>query len=158
MAPANEASGRVTGSVTAAGLAAGFGRAAVCLLAAALLSACATRGTHFDVDRVPMIQQGVTTQEDVRRWFGEPNTIRSRGSGISAWVYTYEETKTRDTRTLVRIGQWIAMLFGQRVITPPMGVAYEQTTEHELLVFFDREGIVSEYEYTRRQLPSRRVS
>ncbi len=147
----------MTGSVPTGATAGITAAGAICLLAAVLLSACATRGTHFDVDKVPMIQQGVSTQEDVRRWFGEPGTIRSRGSGISAWVYSYQETTTRDTRTLARIGEWIAMLLGRHVITPPMGVTYEQETEHELLVFFDREGVVSEYEYTRRHMPSRRV-
>ncbi|MBW2413520.1 MAG: outer membrane protein assembly factor BamE [Deltaproteobacteria bacterium] len=157
MAPANENRPASTPGVMPRTLRPVAARLLVVLLAALPMAACATRGTDFDVDRVPMIQQGVTTQEDIRRWFGEPNTVRSRGSGISAWTYTYQETETHDTETLVRIGEFIASLFGQRVVTPPLGVAYEQETEHELLVFFDREGVVSEYEYTRRHMPSRRV-
>lgn len=129
--------------------------AAAGLLISALLLGCASRGRQFDVDRVPMIKRGVTTQADVRRWFGEPTTIRARGSGVSAWGYLYEETDTTDTRMLARIGEWIARLLGQRVVTPPLGVRRETTTTHTLQVYFDPEGVVTEYEYTRKQLPTR---
>ena len=128
------------------------------ILLAILLASCASRGREFSVDSVPLIQRGVTTQEDVKRLFGEPTTIRARGSGVSAWGYLYEETETADTRMLARVGEWIAALLGQRVITPPLGVRYENVTTHELQVYFDTEGIVSEYEYKRRQLPTRRIN
>jgi outer membrane protein assembly factor BamE (lipoprotein component of BamABCDE complex) len=127
----------------------------VALCVAALVAGCATRGRAFNVDQVPFIKRGVTTQEDVRRWFGEPSTIKARGSGVSAWGYLYEETDTTDTRMLARIGEWIAMLMGQRVVTPPLGARYETTTTHTLQVFFDPDGVVTEYEYTRRQMPTR---
>ena len=134
-------------------------RAAGAGLCIALLAiACASRGRAFDVDRVPFIERGLSTQQDVQRWFGAPTTIKARGSGVSAWGYLYEETDTQDTRMLACIGQWIAMLMGQRVVTPPLGVRYETTTRHTLQVFFDPEGVVTEYEYTRRQTPTRVIN
>ena len=132
--------------------------AAVGLCIALLATGCASRGREFDVDRVPFIERGVSTQQDVQRWFGAPTTIKARGSGVSAWGYVYEETKTQDTRMLARIGQWIAMLMGQRVVTPPLGARYETTTTHTLQVFFDPDGVLTEYEYTRRQMPTRVIN
>ena len=148
----------ITASEVSPGMPQAMRRAAHALCVLLLLAACATRGREFDVDRVPFIERGLSTQEDVRRWFGEPTSVKSRGSGVSAGGYLYEETETRDTRMLTRIGGWIAALLGYPVHVPPLGARYETRTTHSLQVFFDAEGVVTEYEYTRRQLPTRRIS
>jgi len=38
-----------------------------------------------------------------------------------------------------------------------VGVRYESTTTHEFQVSFNSEGVVTEYEYTRQQMPARRI-
>jgi hypothetical protein len=75
---------------------------------------------------------------------------------VSAWGYLYEETDTTDTRMLARLGAWLATLLGgHSVNAPPIGARYETTTRHTLQVFFDPDGVVTEYEYTRKQMPTR---
>ena len=60
------------------------------------LACTTTRGGEFNVDMVPKIRPDVTTQEEVREWFGEPVGVRMNGSGQARWVYLYEEETRRD--------------------------------------------------------------
>lgn len=130
---------------------------AAALAAAALVLGCATRGESFDEDMIPFLEDQVTTQEQVREWFGEPLSMRSRASGFSVWRY-FEETETRrDTGTLSRIGRSIASIFGARAVTPPVDVEYKNETRHELVLLFDPDGILVEHGYERTRIPSKRV-
>lgn len=134
------------------------GRALALFLAAgALILACATRGARFNVDAVAKIRPGVTTQAEVRRWFGQPVGVRVNASGTTRWRYLYEESERRDTGTLTKIGRSVASVFGLRVFVPPVDVAWENTTRHELDVLFGPQGVVEDYAYDRRDTPSRRV-
>ena len=126
-------------------------------LCAGVLLACATRGSSFDVDSVGKIEPGITTQAEVREWFGNPTSIKVRGSGGNEWRYLYEEEKRHDTRTLTKIGRFFASIFGHRVYAPPVDVAYAKTTRYTLNVQFDDFGQVIDYDYERRELPSHRV-
>ena len=129
----------------------------LCLLGLVALVACATRGQRFDPDSVLKIQPEISTQQDVKRWFGQPTSLRSSGNGASEWVYLYEERTTRDTGTLTKIGRSIASILGARVFYPPIDVRYENVSRHELRVVFDREGVVRDYSYERTDLPSKTV-
>jgi outer membrane protein assembly factor BamE (lipoprotein component of BamABCDE complex) len=134
-------------------------RVSALLLVLALVStACSTTGRRFSPDLVPFIERGKSTQQDVRRWFGEPASVRVRGSGVSAWTYMYEERKRGDTRTITRLISWIGGLFGHFWWMPPFGVSYEVVTRHRLVVFFDEEGVATEYEYSREEVPITQVS
>ncbi len=134
-------------------------RVSAILLALALAStACSTTGRRFSPDLVPYIERGKSTQQDVRRWFGQPTSIRIRGSGPTVWTYRYEERTRGDTRTITRLISWIGRLLGRFWWMPPFGVSYEMVTRHRLVVYFDEEGVVTEYEYTREELPIRQVS
>ncbi len=119
--------------------------------------ACATRGGRFDVDSIPKIERDVTTQADIRRWFGEPVALRVNGSGAAQWSYLYEERTQRDTRTITRVWRSIASVFGMRVFFPPADVAYEKTTRHELEVYFWPDAVVRDYTYEREVIPSKRI-
>jgi hypothetical protein len=61
-------------------------------LAAALLLSCVYQGARFDYEKIPQIQDGVTTQDDVLRLLGQPFEVR-RVTGAEgmflAWVYRY---------------------------------------------------------------------
>jgi outer membrane protein assembly factor BamE (lipoprotein component of BamABCDE complex) len=122
-----------------------------------LLLACATRGDRFNVDAVPKIIPGVTSQMEVQRWFGKPNSVRVWGSGGAKWRYVYEEEQHRDTRTITKIGRSLASIFGHRTYIPPVDVAYSKTTRDSLEVQFDAEGTVIDYSYERQAFPTRRV-
>jgi outer membrane protein assembly factor BamE (lipoprotein component of BamABCDE complex) len=129
----------------------------VCLLMLLVALACTTRGRRFSADDVPRIRPGVTTQEDVRRLFGAPASVRVTASGGSRWSYVYEEETRRDTRTLTKIGVSIASIFGARVYIPPVDLAYETRTRHRLDVWFDGASVVEDYTYEREDVPTRRV-
>jgi hypothetical protein len=73
-------------------------------IAVALALGCATRGTAFDVDKLPLIEEGVTTRAEIERWFGRPITVRSRPSGFAIYRYFHEEETRRDTGFFSRIG------------------------------------------------------
>jgi outer membrane protein assembly factor BamE (lipoprotein component of BamABCDE complex) len=134
------------------------GRVQILLVAGlALTLACATRGRAFDPDSVAKIHPGSTTQEQVRQWFGEPVGIQVRSWGGIRWSYLHEEKTRRDTGSITKIGRSIASILGSRVYWPPVDVAYENHTRHSLEVIFDPDGIVQDYTYERKDVPTRRV-
>ncbi len=83
--------------------------------------------------------------------------MRYDSGGWARWSYVYEETERRDTGTLTKIGRTIAMILGVRAFFPPVDVAYETKERHELTVYFDTDGIVTDYEYEKVDLTTRRV-
>jgi len=128
-----------------------------CALSLALPLGCATRGTAFDVDKLPLIEEGVTTRAEIERWFGRPITVRSRPSGFSIYRYFHEEETRRDTGFFSRIGRTVAALLGWPGVVPPVDVEYKNTVRHELVILFDPDGIVTEAGYERTEIPSKRV-
>ena len=132
-------------------------RVSLILLCSALLLACSTRGHPIDVDSIPKIQPGVTTQDQVDRWFGQPNTVSLRGRGGSRWVYEESEQETRSTRFLTRMGRFIASLFGYWTPVAPMDVTYTNTITHRLAIDFDASRVVIDYTYDRHEMPTHSV-
>ena len=132
-------------------------RALVPLSICILLGACATRGDRFNPDLVDRITPGVTTQDDIRRWFGEPLQVRQSASGRTGWGYDYEETQTRSTTSVTKVMRSIASLFRLRYFFPPVDVTYERSSRHALTVVFDQEGVVVDFSYEREVTPTRRV-
>ena len=118
---------------------------------------CATRGVGFDVDKIPRIQKGVTTREQVDGWFGRPVSVEQRSSGFTVYRYFHEETTTRDTGFFTRVGAFVAGIFGFRGYRSPVNVRYENRVRHELIVAFDPDGVVSSHGYERTEMPSKRV-
>jgi len=118
---------------------------------------CSTTGRKFDVDSVPKIKVGVWREVDVKRTFGEPQTLKVRANESAEWRYYYQDIETQDTGMLARLGQSIARLFGRHVYVPPVGVKYETRTRHVLRVFFDAEGFVEDYTYERETMPTHQV-
>ena len=82
-----------------------FSRIAVVLLSIFLLSACGAAkvkvGRDFDVGVfATQIQQGVTTQEQVRAWLGEPGSVgvslAHNGERFDEWDYYFAEGELAD--------------------------------------------------------------
>src|SRR5262245_66191629 len=122
-----------------------------------LALACATSGTKFDADSIRRIQPERSTEADVHRIFGQPTSIAVAGSGGARWRYYYEETTTQSTNTLARIGRFIASIFGFGMFSPPVAIEWEKSPRHDLVVFFDSDGVVRDYTYERTEIPKRRV-
>jgi outer membrane protein assembly factor BamE (lipoprotein component of BamABCDE complex) len=87
-----------------------FSRSAVILpaifLFSFLLSACGTvkAGRDFDADVfAAKVEQGVTTQDKVRSWLGEPTSVgvslATDGERFDEWDYYFAEGKLADLST-----------------------------------------------------------
>ena len=133
------------------------GRALLVAATLAFAVGCATRGTAFDVDKLPLIEEGVTTRAEIEQWFGPPIKVRSRPSGFAMYRYFYEEETRRDTGFFSRIGSLIAALLGFPGVRSPVDVEYKNTVSHELVLLFDPDGIVTKVGYERTEIPSKRV-
>lgn len=118
---------------------------------------CASRGSNFDTDKIPRIEEGVTTRQEVDGWFGTPVTVKQRVSGFATYRYLHEESTSRDTGFFSRIGAFIAGFFGYRGRGAPVNVRYKNTVRHELVLLFDPEGVVTRYGYERTEIPSKQV-
>jgi outer membrane protein assembly factor BamE (lipoprotein component of BamABCDE complex) len=75
----------------------------VALMPALLLSACATArmGRDFDLSAFDSkVQQGVTTQAEVRAWLGEPTgigtSVDTGGQRYEEWTFYYGEGRFPD--------------------------------------------------------------
>ncbi len=83
-----------------------FSRIAAILLAIFLLGACSSvkMGRDFDVGVfAAKIEQGVTTQSQVRSWLGEPTSIgvslATDGERFDEWAYYFAEGEMADMST-----------------------------------------------------------
>jgi len=83
-----------------------FSRIAVILLSIVLLSACGSikLGRDFDVGVfAAKIEQGVTTQAQVRSWLGEPTSVgvslATDGERFDEWAYYFAEGEMADMST-----------------------------------------------------------
>ena len=76
--------------------------------------------------------------------FGEPVSVRSRGTGSRSWRYEFSETRTADTSFITRVGSWFGRFFGMRGVRSPANVAYSNTVRHRLSVVFDSDGVVED--------------
>jgi hypothetical protein len=126
-------------------------------VASAAAAGCASRGADFAEDKIPRIQKGVTTREEVDGWFGRPIELEQRPSGFAVYRYLHEESTSRDTGFLSRIGRFVAGFFGYRGYGSPVNVRYENRIRHELVIAFDPDGVVTSYGYDRTEMPSKRV-
>jgi len=80
-----------------------FSRIAVIFLSILLLSACGSIkvGRDFDVGVfAAKLEQGVTTQDTVRSWLGEPTSVgvslATDGERFDEWDYYYAEGEMND--------------------------------------------------------------
>lgn len=121
------------------------------------LPGCATRGGSFPTDKIPRIQEHVTTGDEIVDWFGQPVSTRRESSGFSVYRYFHEEEQTRDTGTLTRIGAFIGRFFGFGGYGAPLNVRYRNKIRDELIVFIDPDGIVTSYSYERTEIPSKQI-
>jgi outer membrane protein assembly factor BamE (lipoprotein component of BamABCDE complex) len=83
-----------------------FSRFTVILFAVSLLSACGTVkvGRDFDVGVfAAKLEQGVTTQAQIRSWLGEPTSVgislATDGTSYDEWDYYYAEGELADMST-----------------------------------------------------------
>jgi len=83
------------------------------LLAAVLLSACGTLkvGRDFDIGVFAAeVENGVTTQNQVRAWLGEPTSVglsySTNGEHYDEWAYYFAEAEMGDmSKTKVKLLQ-----------------------------------------------------
>lgn len=77
----------------------GLAKTRIILLAIFLMMGCATVGKDFPVEKVPGIQIGKTTQQDIRLQFGSPWRVGIE-DGQNTWTYgKYKYRLIGDTDT-----------------------------------------------------------
>ena len=67
-------------------------RRLVVALALVALGACAYQGAKFDFQKMDLLRQGVTTQDEVFRMFGRPlevRQVRTTDGLFLSWLYRY---------------------------------------------------------------------
>jgi len=123
----------------------------------AVAGGCATRGVEFAADKIPRIEKGVTTRDDVEGWFGRPVSLEQRPSGFAVYRYLHEEETTRDTGFFTRIAAFVGRFFGYGGYGSPLNVRYSNRVRNDLMIAFDPDGIVTSYGYERTEIPSKRI-
>jgi outer membrane protein assembly factor BamE (lipoprotein component of BamABCDE complex) len=118
--------------------------------------ACA-KGTPVETDQVTKIRPGVTTQADVRQWFGEPDRRELLGSEGTRWFYIHESvSKVDSANTAVdtaNLGLDVFRAVGQGagMSLPTVPGARARSRQTDMLeIAFDPEGIVKDYAYQGR--------
>ncbi len=111
-------------------------------------------GTKVSRDDLGVLERGVTTQNDVRRTFGEPTSVRVSSDGTLVWRYEYEEVRGHDTGTLARL----ACAIGRFVRIPaclfqPLSYREEVRTRDQLTVSFGPDRVLAAYAYTHEEMP-----
>jgi outer membrane protein assembly factor BamE (lipoprotein component of BamABCDE complex) len=126
-------------------------------LSTSLANGCATRGVEFAVDKIPRIEKGKTTRDEVDGWFGRPVSLEQRPSGFTVYRYLHEEETTRDTGFFTRVAAFVGRFFGYGGYGSPLNVRYSNRVRHELVIAFDPDGVVTSYGYERTEIPSKQI-
>ena len=96
------------------------------------LSACASYGNKIDAQYATSIQEGVTTEHEVRKNLGNPFTTGVTPDGLKFYIYTYTQAQTKASTFIPVVGAFA-------------GGADTQT--QTLQIWFDKEGKVTSYSY-----------
>jgi len=95
------------------------------------LSGCATVGKKFSADKINLIEKGLTSKQDILNIFGDPENISTDSEGRDTFLYLYVKAKAKPTSFIP-----IFWIFS--------GGA--STESKALTIYFDKEGIVEDYE------------
>jgi hypothetical protein len=122
----------------------------VCLLSA---TACASPQPKLSRDRVAAVERGVTTQEQIRTWFGEPTGLELAADGSSTWRYEYERSEVARagrSRTALctanRLPYLQSLLFWFRVCD-------EVRVVEEMVLSFTVNLVVDTFKFARIEFP-----
>ncbi|EAZ98369.1 outer membrane protein assembly factor BamE [Marinobacter sp. ELB17] len=109
----------------------------VMVFAAFVLAGCATTGNDFSSNQIDEIVVGQTTKADIVSWFGEPSS-RTKSTDHDA-IYTYLYSATRANA--------MSLIPGAGIFGKGMDSNYKT-----LMVFFSKNGLVTEHSYTEGTL------
>ena len=118
-------------------------------LAAGCVSLSAEFGSRIPVERIASIQNGVTTREEITRWFGPPSALYN--PTILDVIFEDEEDINAPAPLLNDVYTYRHIQNDSRIFFIPVlfarfeGLAVAET----LTVFFDEEGLVEYHAYRR---------
>ena len=101
------------------------------LLLILCLCGCATVGRKFDVRSVDLIDKNLTTKEEIISIFGKPASITTDSEGRDTFFYLHMKAKAKPTSFIPLV--WIFSGGGS-------------AKSEALTIYFDKEGIVEDYE------------
>jgi hypothetical protein len=126
-------------------------------LLAALLSGCISFSGHFGtkirVEHIPQIQDGVTTREEIMRWFGPPSAFFGP-SFLDVILGDEEEMLDSGAAVLSDVYSYRYIENESKLFFSPLlvGVFDAVAVSETLVIFFDENGRV-EYHAYRRDVP-----
>jgi outer membrane protein assembly factor BamE (lipoprotein component of BamABCDE complex) len=112
---------------------------------AAVLAGCASAGNRVlqnentgDVER--KIVRGYSTKESVRKFYGDPMNVSFTDSGNELWKYEFSDIQATAASYIPVVNLFSSGVEGYR---------------KELVVFFDRTGVVQNYTLNRSNIDSK---
>ena len=97
------------------------------ILAALLLSACASSGVRVTDDQLSQFKEGQTTKQEVITALGQPTTTIRNADGTTMIMYTYAEARTRGSTFIPIVGAFAGGM---------------DTRSNNVVMTFDRQGIL----------------
>jgi hypothetical protein len=136
------------------------GRDAAFMVVVICVAACAVQRPSVDPIAVARIRRGVTTQSDIRNWFGEPTGRSASGSGSTSWVYETGAGANDNVRLLGNVTSDLATIAGTKVPSSARSLSATATSgpPERLEVQFDASGAVTDFQYNQGGVASRASS
>lgn len=121
------------------------------LVLALVIGACATPESLPTAEAVRRLQPGITSQQQVRQWLGEPEAIRVDLLGAARWNYAVTEKVGRLEAFQGTLKRWliqpVSTFFDQQIYYPPLGAKDPAPDEGSLSVAFGADGVVMKYSF-----------
>jgi outer membrane protein assembly factor BamE (lipoprotein component of BamABCDE complex) len=105
---------------------------------AIILTGCATSGRLIKTDLLAQIKEGVTTEAEVIRLLGAPQTKTLDSNGKTIMLYYYTKAKTRPSTLIPYVG----------LLTGGMDMRQQMLT-----ILLDQHGIVEKYTLNDSETP-----
>ena len=100
---------------------------------------------------VERIEPGVTTQDQVHVWFGQPDAVRVDNLGAAEWGYSHDLNGGRIRGTIERFEHWVVepvdRFMNEVVFYPPSSAPLSEARSDQLSVSFGPDGVVTQFAY-----------
>lgn len=102
---------------------------------------------------VDQIEPGVTDQDQVRVWFGQPDAVRVDNLGAAEWGYSRDLRRSRIRGAIEQFDRGVAepldRFFDEVLFYPPLSRPVEMRAADQLSVSFGPNGVVTQFAYRR---------
>jgi outer membrane protein assembly factor BamE (lipoprotein component of BamABCDE complex) len=118
-----------------------------------VIGACATTESLPTAAVASRIEPGITSQQQVRLWLGEPDAVRVDSLGAARWKYGVDEERGRVEVWREHLHRWVfqpvSVFFDRHVFYPPLGAKAKKPKSGALSVAFGPDGVVTEFAFQK---------